>query len=173
MMLMRLLVRIDPSPPKPVPSLPRTSPPGPPAATLSPSRTNGVNGRPAPPPQRGSFQPMKVPTQPRSSIPQSRPPSAPNASERQTASSAPQPSLIEEPVVVLEEETDPEKVLEERRRKREEIMAKFRANGGKPPVVVASPAPGDPAALGTGVDSVGSAGVRTGFRTGVTSATGV
>lgn len=75
-----------------------------------------------------------------------------------------------EPVIVIEEELDPEKVLEERRRKREEIMARYKANkaaeGGQPQ---AGGVVGDIAKaqlLGTGADSVTSAGTRTGLTTG-------
>ena len=75
-----------------------------------------------------------------------------------------------EPVIVIEEELDPEKVLEERRRKREEIMARYKANkaaeGGQPQ---AGGVEGDIAKaqlLGTGADSVTSAGTRTGLTTG-------
>ena len=72
-----------------------------------------------------------------------------------------------EPVIVIEEEVDPEKVLEERRRKREEIMARFAAQKaagtGQQPVQAAGMAKEQ--LLGTGADSVTSAGTRTGLTT--------
>lgn len=166
----RGLVRLDPSPTKQALPLPRPSPVVS-SASLSPRHTNG---RPPPPtaPQRGNFKPVNIPTQPRNHVPQSRPAPASNLFGDRPPPMAPQPPTVQvEPVAVLEEEMDSEKVLEERRRKRVEIMAKFRANGGKPLPAATIPAAGD-AAPESGLDSVGSGGARTGFRTGVTSATG-
>lgn len=102
---------------------------------------------------------MAIPTAPRSNTAQSRP----STSNPLGGGSPVKP---DEPVFVIEEEKDPEQVLEERRRKREEIMAKFRANGGKPTV---PPVKADPQILGTGAESVTSAGMRTTERLGVST----
>lgn len=102
---------------------------------------------------------MAIPTAPRSNAAQTRP----FTSNPLEGASSDKP---DEPVAVIEEEKDPEQVLEERRRKREEIMAKFRANGGKP---IAPSVKADPQVLGTGADSVTSAGMKTTERLGIST----
>ena len=150
--------RIDASPPKQTSALPGAAPV---------RASNGHEQAPIPVQAKASFQPIKAPTQPRSNIPLSRPLPASSSGNPQNHSKP-----AEEPVVVIDEVVDAEKVLEERRKKREEIMAKFRANGGKPTITSAtSPAPRESSIVDAGVDSVGSAGVVTQSRTGVSSIT--
>lgn len=134
-------------------------PPQPPAQSAIPAPAPASAPAPVP---RG-FRSVNVPTQPRASAPQSKPDT--NVLERDAKRARVEDDVVEEkpePVVVLEEERDPEKVLEERRKKREEIMAKFRANGGKPAVSAAFEGK---EAAGTGAESVTSTGMKTGMRT--------
>ncbi|WWD09187.1 hypothetical protein V865_007309 [Kwoniella europaea PYCC6329] len=168
---------LEPSPPRPSVSLPVAASPSRSSITLSPSRPTS---RPPPAGPKASFQSLAIPSQPRGSTPSRPPPPANRFFESESSTSqAPKvedakPEDEEEPISVLEEEVDTEKILEERRRKREEIMAKFRANGGKPTTVTAPKiVQGELPGPGTGAESVTSAGTRTGYQTGnsVTGAT--
>lgn len=162
--LMCCLSRIDSPPPVTAPHEP--------SMTASPSRQSQQPGSrlAGEASTAGGFQAIRIPTQPRSSVPQVRPESnALDGHGRETKKARVETEQEDQagPVVVIEEERDPEKVLEERRRKREEIMAKFKAGGGKPaPPVLA--VEGKEAA-GSGAESVGSGGTRTGLRTGITT----
>ena len=164
------IYRIDPSPPKtriPLPTSPRkVTPP------RSPPRINGgsgsvATGKPAVPSQRSSFLPINVPTQPRSSIPQTRPVAASQFGGE--SNRAIHQQSVEEPVALIEEERDPEQILEERRKKREEIMTRFAGKKVQSTVTATS---GTIPQVDSGLDSVGSGGMRTAARTGVTTATG-
>ena len=153
--------------------LPRTSSPGPQRASYSSNNSNGSSVGPSAgpsvgPTQRASFQSVNIPTQPRSSIPQSRPPPISNHfGDPRPLTPLREASAEPEPIIVLEEDLDAEKILDERRRKREEIMAKFRANNGKS-TIDASSRPGESATMGTGADSVESVGIKTGARSSTT-----
>ncbi|WWC58344.1 uncharacterized protein I303_100884 [Kwoniella dejecticola CBS 10117] len=165
---------LEPTPPKssvplPVAKAPSASPSRS-SVTTSPSRP--LN-RPPPAGPKASFQSLAIPSQPRASG-SARPP--PPSNRFFEAESSAQAATVEdakaaeeeEPISVLEEEVDTEKILAERRRKREEIMAKFKANGGKP-TNASTPqvAPGELSGPGTGAESVTSAGTRTGYQTGL------
>ncbi|WWC66604.1 uncharacterized protein I206_100507 [Kwoniella pini CBS 10737] len=171
---------LEASPPKPPVPLPVSK-----ALSASPSRSSVTTSpsrsisRPPPVGPKASFQSLSIPSQPRAST-SARPPPPSNrffeseSSAQVAKAEEAKPDEEEEPISVLEEEVDTEKILAERRRKREEIMAKFRANGGKPinastPQTVQGELPG----TGTGAESVTSAGTRTGYQTGlsVTGAT--
>ncbi|WVQ97093.1 hypothetical protein IAU59_004203 [Kwoniella sp. CBS 9459] len=169
---------LEPSPPKPTTSLPTRSPSRAPSSPARDNANQAARGRAPPAGPRSGFQSIAIPTQPRSGLSRSRPPPSDRfgedgASHSKQAKIEDSKNEEDEPVVILEEERDPEKILEERRRKREEIMAKFRANGGKAPTVTTPKAvAGDLPTLGDGANSVTSAGTRTGWQTGYTSATG-
>lgn len=134
----------------------------------SPRRSLGDSPRGAPhagrrepyDPSASGIKAVSIPSGPRADQPQSRMPPGQVQDD----------SKVEEPIVVVEEEQDPEKALEERRRKREEIMAKFKASSGKPATPASPSASAEP--LGPGGDSVTSAGMKTGVRTGHTSVAG-
>lgn len=153
-----LMSRTD-SPPVPAKALPRHL-----NSSVSPRVNNG--GLPT---HRAGFQPVSIPTGPRSRAPQSRP--AQSSKNFFDSSSAPPTNTtpeVVEPVILLEEEKDPEQALEERRRKREEIMAKFKANGRTAAV---TPGPGESQKLGTGADSVTSGGLKTVEKAGLLTGT--
>ena len=129
------------------------------------------------PPTRGTFRPIAIPTGPKSKVPQTRALSDPSdVSEggvlhlRSAVNGPGQDSGLNEPVVVLEEDKDPEKTLEERRRKREEILARFKSKGASD-AAQAPATPGASANVGTGVDSVVSAGLQSTDRGGVMTGT--
>ncbi|WVR05712.1 hypothetical protein IAU60_002736 [Kwoniella sp. DSM 27419] len=162
---------LEPSPPKPPADLPARSSS---RAPSSPARS--ASGRAPPAGPKAGFQSIAVPAQTRPAGQGSSRPSGPAANRFFETESPSKRAKVEagaeeqEPVTVLEEELDPEKVLEERRRKREEIMAKFRANGGKAPVVTTPKAlTGDLPGPGSGAESVTSGGTRTGLQTGYTT----
>lgn len=158
---MSLTPRIE-SPVKASNPLPRGS-----ATSVNPRMDNGHL-----PPSRG-FQPVSIPTGPRINASQTRPsvPSQPRQNPLDSASAITSAAYSDsaEPVVVLEEETDPEKALEERRKKREEILAKFKANGGRPALPTSGPP--EPQKLGTGAESVTSGGLRTSEKSGLLTGT--
>ncbi|WRT63944.1 uncharacterized protein IL334_000871 [Kwoniella shivajii] len=168
---------LEPSPPKPPVTLPVASSSRP-SVPISLSPAKGPS-RPPPAGPKSSFAPLSIPSQPRGSTPSRPPPPSNRFFEGESSSSSRRaevedvkPQAEEEPISILEEEVDTEKILEERRKKREEIMAKFRANGGKAPVLTTPKlAQGELPGPGTGAESVTSAGTRTGYQTGL-SATG-
>ncbi|WVN85598.1 uncharacterized protein L203_100747 [Cryptococcus depauperatus CBS 7841] len=141
-----------------------------------PSHAKGRTPQPSSPAKRksamsgSSFQP---PIGPRSSM--SRffqfEPEEPENSVPTSASASNQSQNIATETLsaatVFEDEQDSARLLEERRKKREEIMAKFKANSGKPLTAITAKdlVEGPP----TGAESVGTDGTRTGVRTGFQS----